>query len=333
MLGFCENCHEMAEYSIKNIPKQKSIKGKNIEYMGKEAYCNECGSEMFVADIRDYNLTMLDKAYRENEGLITVSEIELILKKYDAGKRPLSLLLGWGEGTLTRYLDGDIPTKQYSDMLKKILIDSNYMKEILEQNKDRVTDVAYRRIIHALENDEIAVNATIEPEEKIDYVVRYLLANSADITPLALQKQLYFAQGFHIAFTGEYLFHNNCEAWVHGPVFRSVYFKYKDRGYNPIEEEDYEYGEIKLTTVERELLDSIIRNFGCYSGKVLEEMTHAEEPWRVTRMGLRDNESSNRIIAKELIAEYFNKVKSKHGMLNISDIKDYSTDLFNKLYK
>ena len=59
---------------------------------------------------------MIDNAFREKEGLISVSEMELILDKYDIGKRPLSLLLGWGEGTLTRYLDGDIPTKQYSDI-------------------------------------------------------------------------------------------------------------------------------------------------------------------------------------------------------------------------
>jgi putative zinc finger/helix-turn-helix YgiT family protein len=331
MKGFCEKCHEMTEYSIKEVKKEKNIKGKNIKYIGKEAYCNECGSEIFVPEIRDYNLAMLDKAYREKEGLISVPEIELILEKYDVGKRPLSLLLGWGEGTLTRYLDGDIPSKQYSDILKRLLSDSDYMKEILEQNKDKITDLAYRRIINALEKNEIAVEA-IEPEDKIDYVVKYLLANSLDITPLALQKLLYYAQGFYKAFTGEYLFHNNCEAWVHGPVYRSIYYKYKGYGYNPIDDPDFKYEEIKLTTAEKEILDSVIANFGCYSGKVLEKMTHIEEPWRITRKGLSDNESSDRIINKELIAKYFGEIKSKYGMLNISDIKDYSRDLFSKLY-
>ncbi|HVJ49287.1 type II TA system antitoxin MqsA family protein [Desulfitobacterium sp.] len=332
MLGFCERCHEMTEYTIRDEKKQKNIKGKSIEYTGKEAYCNECESEIFVSDIRDYNLAMLEKAYREKEGLISVSEIEIILEKYDVGKRPLSLLLGWGEGTLTRYLEGDIPAKQYSDMLKKILDDSNYLKEILEKNKDNITDVAYRRICSALQKNGTETDTSIESEDKIDYVVKYLLANSVDITPLALQKLLYFSQGFYKAFTGEYLFYNNCEAWVHGPVYRSIYYKYKDHGYNPIEEKDYEYGDIKLTAVEKELLDSIVRNFGCYSGKVLEKMTHAEEPWRATRTGLSDNEGSDRIIDKELIAKYFNEIKSKHGMLNTSDIRDYSTDFFNKLY-
>ena len=303
-----------------------------IKYIGKEAYCSECGSEMFVSDIRDYNLAMLDKAYREEVGLISIEEIGMILEKYDIGKRPLSLLLGWGEGTLTRYLNGDIPSRQYSDILKRILIDSNYMKDLLEKNKDKIKDVAYRRVKKALENEKTASCFVNEFEDKIDYVTKYLLSKSVEITPLALQKLLYYSQGFFKAFTGNFLFNDDCEAWIHGPVYRKIYYKYKDYGFNPIEEKGCRFGDIRLTTVEEELLDSIIRNFGCYSGKVLEKMTHTEEPWRATRAGLDDNEGSNRIIEKELISKYFNEIKIKYNMLNISDIRDYSMNLFNKIY-
>ncbi len=321
----------MVEYYIKEKKMTKNIKGKKIEYIGKVAICSECGSEIFVADIRDYNLKMLDNAFREKEGLISVSEMKLILDKYNIGKRPLSLLLGWGEGTLTRYLDGDIPTKQYSDILKTILNDSKYMKKVLEENKDAITDVAYKRCNEALAEIEKDDSITVRSEDKIDHVVKYLLASCSDITPLALQKLLYYAQGFFKAFTGEYLFYNNCEAWVHGPVYRNVYYKYKNYGYNPIEENEYDYTGIELSKIEEEILDSVIRNFGCYSGKTLEKMTHAEMPWSHTRADLKDDESSDRIIEKELIAKYFEDIKLKYNMLNISDIRDYSTDLFNKL--
>lgn len=332
MKGFCEKCHDMVEYSIREVKKQKEIKGRSIEYTAKEAYCNECGNEIFVSDIRDHNLAALDEAYREKEGLISVPEIQLILDRYNIGKRPLSLLLGWGEGTLTRYLDGDIPTRQYSDTLKRLLDDLEYMKEVLEQNKDRITDVAYRRVNDALQNNGMGAKYHIELKEKIDHVAKYLLLNTVEVTPMALQKLLYYSQGFFKAFTEEYLFNNDCEAWIHGPVYRNIYYKYKNHGYNPIEEEDYEYGDIRLTVIEKELLDSVVRCFGCYSGKVLEKITHSEEPWRITRAGLDDNEGSNRIIEKELIGGYFKKIKSRYGMLNISDIRDYSTDLFCKLF-
>lgn len=331
MLAFCEKCRDMVEYTVREENMKKYIKGNEIEYLGKVAFCNECGEEIFVADIRDYNLQMLDRAYREKEGLITVSEIELILEKYNIGKRPLSSLLGWGEITITRYLNGDIPTKQYSEILKKLLNDPKYMREILEKNRKNISDAAYKRCNDALLKLEEENDISFLSEEKIDHVVKYLLVKCTDITPLALQKLLYYAQGFFKAFTGEFLFNDDCEAWIHGPVYRDVYYKYRNYGYNTIEEGNYRYDNIQLTKVEREILDSVIRNFGCYSGKVLEMMTHVEMPWSRTRAGLADDEYLDRIIEKDLIAEYFDSIKLKYNMLNISDIRDYSLDLFNKI--
>lgn len=332
MLGFCVECRDMVEYHIKEKKMTKNIKGKEIEYVGKTAFCIECKSEMFVAEIRDYNLMMLDEAFRKKEDLITVPEMEFILEKYNIGKRPLSLLLGWGELTLTRYLDGDIPTRQYSETLRKILNEPGYMKELLEKNKESLTKIAYKRCSEALENVEDNEPLDFSSPNKIDHVVKYLLMSCSDITPLALQKLLYYAQAFFKIFTGEYLFSNDCEAWVHGPVYANVYHKYKNYGCAPIGNYSDEWIGIELTRLEKEVLDSIVRNFGCYSGKILEKMTHVETPWSHTRMGLEENESSNRIIEKELIEKYFSDIKLKHNMLNISDIRDYSTDLFNKLY-
>lgn len=332
MLGFCEICRNETEYTIKEEKMIKNIRGKEYQYIGKRAFCNECKSEIFISDVRDYNLEMLDMVFRENEGLISVEEINAILEKYKIGKRPLSLLLGWGEGTITRYLGGDIPNKPYSDQLKLILNNPDNMKELLEENKSKISGIAYRRCNSTLLEIENKEETVVESMEKIDHIVKYLLVSCSDITPLALQKLLYYSQGFFVAFTGEYLFQNNCEAWVHGPVYPNVYHKYKNHGFNPIEEDRKRFTDFELTRVEMEVLDNIIRNFGCYSGKILEKMTHVETPWRQTRMGLADDANSNRVIEKELIEEYFRNITKKYNMLNISDIKDYSTELFNKLY-
>lgn len=331
MLEFCEECYDMVEYYVEKKGMTKNIKGKEVEYIGKVAYCDECKEEIFVSEIRDYNLMKLDKAFREVEDLITVSEMELILEKYDIGKRPLSLLLGWGELTLTRYLDGDIPTRQYSDILKKVLDNPDDMEELLEKNKNKISDLAYRKSMETLKN--IGANSVfnINSIDKIDHVIKYLLVNSSDITPLALQKLLYYCQSFFKIFTGEFLFSNDCEAWVHGPVYNNVYHRYKNYGYASIFTENDDQTDINLTTLEKEVLDNVLRNFGCYSGKILEEMTHVELPWVKTRLGLDDKENSNRIIEKDLIVKYFSDVKVKYNMLNISDIKDYSIDLFEKI--
>lgn len=329
MNGFCETCRDTVSITIKEKINIKNIRGKDISYNAQIAYCDECNEEIFVSEIRDNNLKALDTAFRDHENLINISEIESILERYNIGKRPLSLLLNWGELTLTRYLDGDIPTKQYSDTLKRILTDTKYMVEILETGKENISDRAYKLCKESIE--KIRTN-TINGSEKVDSAVKYFILRCVDITPLALQKLLYYTQGFYKAFNGVYLFENDCEAWIHGPVYKNVYDKYKTHGFNPIEEDARDYENFELSEIEIEMLDSIVMNFGCYSGKVLEKMTHLETPWRDARKGLGENEPSNIIIKKEAIAGYFTEIKAKYNMLNYSDIKDYSVDLFKKLY-
>ncbi|WP_433709050.1 type II toxin-antitoxin system antitoxin SocA domain-containing protein [Paenibacillus illinoisensis] len=334
MMAFCEHCHDTVSYDEKLVQKSKSIRGKEIKYLGKTAFCLECGNEIFVSEIRDYNLIELDKGFRESEKLISVEDIQKVIDKYRIKKRPLSLLLDWGENTVTRYLNGDIPTKQYSEILKRLLVDHEYFKELLEQNKENITSLTYKKCREALEAIESHNHLDINKNEetKIENVIKYLLEECEDITPLALQKLLYYSQAFNKIFNKEYLFNNDCEAWVHGPVFRDIYEKYKIYGFNPIEDktkQSFLYNNV--TEPEKELLNSIINNFGCYSGKILEKMTHIERPWLETRGDLKDDEVCSYIIDKNLIDSYFEEIKNKYRMINVSDIRDYSSDLFRKI--
>ncbi|MFC6040541.1 type II toxin-antitoxin system antitoxin SocA domain-containing protein [Paenisporosarcina macmurdoensis] len=333
MLPFCEHCEDVVVYDITPKTKQKTIKGKEISYLAKEAHCHECGSLMFIPEVHDHNLNQINEAYRAVEKLITVPEIEKAVEMFGIGKRPLSLALGWGEGTLTRYLDGQMPTKQYSLTLKKVIADPEYMVELLELNKDKINESTYtncKQTILELKKRNLECNSG--NQKKIDSVVQYLLYKCVEITPLALQKLLYYSQAFNYTINKEFLFEDDCEAWVHGPVYKTIYEKYKGYGYNPIEEELNVYNFRLLTNDEKNLLDSIVNNFGCYSGKVLEDMTHIESPWKDMRKGLRADEPSNRIISKTSIENYFKEIKNKHSLVNVSDIRDYSTDIFQKIH-
>jgi uncharacterized phage-associated protein len=334
MMTFCEECREIVPYQIKDVSMEKEIKGKKIKFEGREAYCPQCDSNLFVASLRDYNLKQLDIAFRIVENLITVEGIQQILDKYNIGKRPLSTLLGWGEVTLTRYLDGAIPTKQYSEKLFGILTNPNIMELALERNKTIIAEAAYKKCNEAITKVKNAELLELSLENKIDSVTKYLLLNLMEITPLALQKLLYYVQGFNKVFNGTFLFIDDCMAWAHGPVYSEIYHKYKDFGYNPIDiTVSYNETELNISNSEKEVLDSVIRNFGCYSGKILERMTHSEHPWLFARKGLSDDKPSNEIIDKELISNYFEQIKQKYNMLSTSDVRDYSKDLFEKLFK
>ena len=67
MKGFCETCRDTVEFTVKEEPKSKSIQGKDITYKAKVAYCDECKKELFVSELRDYNLKTLDSSFKSSK--------------------------------------------------------------------------------------------------------------------------------------------------------------------------------------------------------------------------------------------------------------------------
>lgn len=325
---FCECCRDNVAFTVNDKEMKGTIKGEPYSYIGKEAHCIHCGSEIYVAEINDMNLKALYDVYRVKNNIIPLETILEIPEQYAIGKRPLSLLLGWGEQTFSRYCDGDMPTRQYSDILRKIHEDPRYYAEILERNRGNLkTPAAYEKSRRAVNE---LIGRTQRIKTKIDLVIEYLLCQCEDITPLALQKALYYIQGFYYAFYKTYLFSEECEAWVHGPVYREIYYRYRDYRFDPIKG-GHRFDDLIFSSAEKAIMDSIIRNICCYSGKVLETFTHSESPWISARGELPATAGSDRMIPKEQIGDYFSTVKEKYNMINPNDIKSYTQNMFEQL--
>ena len=338
-MAFCESCRKDVDYSVESISTKDTLKGEEYSYAGKKAICIECGDEVYLAEIGDQNLKALYDAYRQKNGIISLEKILEIPQKYNIGKRPLSLLLGWGEMTFTRYCEGDMPTKQYSDILQRIYDEPGFYLSLLEDGKENLkSQMAYEKSKRAT----LKILSVQRPEAckeykeykeykacKVDMVINYLLFRCEDITPLALQKALYYIQGFYYAFTNSYLFTEDCEAWVHGPVYREIYNRYSGYHFDPIESNN-KIDISMFTDPEKAVIDSVIQNICCYSGKILEQFTHSEMPWLKTRGDLPADVNSNRIISKEAIGEYFAAVKQKYDMLSPNDIENYTRVMFSR---
>lgn len=325
-VAICEYCREYVEYEIFNREVKEEVDGLIVNYIEEFAVCNKCNNEIYVGEIHDRNLYNFNEACKISSGIITINEIEKILSKYKIGKKPLSILLGWGENTVSRYIGGDFPSKKYSDVLKRILEDPNYILMLLEENKSSITEVAYTKcknsILQYATNNQVSINE----------LAKYI-ANKHDITPKTLQKILYFIQGFSIAFNKKLLFNDIPQAWVHGPVYPEVYNNYSNFKYNIIDSMNsiQDYINLDINDNEKKLVDCVLRFFTKYSGDVLEEITHIESPWLAARAGLAKNESSKNPITLESIGEYFMQVKNKYHMINYYDIKQYLDDMINKI--
>ncbi|SUP41011.1 Panacea domain-containing protein [Veillonella criceti] len=170
--------------------------------------------------------------------------------------------------------------------------------------------------------------------KKIEIVARILIYMSGDITPLALQKALYYVQGFSFVFFKQAIFNEDCEAWVHGPVYREIYTKYKTYAYNPIDEMDnnnFAFDKKLITELEFSLIKSIVTYICCYSGAILEKFTHLEAPWIITRGKLTSTELSSEIISKNEIEKYFLQIKEEYNIERIEDIKNYTDVMFKNV--
>ena len=325
---FCEICNELVEYKIKKRIREEMINNKIVSFNELYAICKKCNNEVYVEKLYDQNMLEYSEKVKEINGIITIKEIEEILNKYAIGKKPLSLVLGWGEVTIIRYLEGSTPEKAYSDILKKVLDDPNTLYEYLEKNKDLITKVAYKKTLGKIMELKLT-----EDQSKIYLISKHIIAKMEDITPLALQKILYYIQGFSTYFFDKPIFNDNAEAWVHGPVYREIYDRFSYYRYNPISKNEFEsYNEIdSLNDNEIKLIDAVINNFGVYSGKILEKMTHTTIPWEEGRKELSKEEYSSNLIDTDTMKDYFNNIGKKYKMKDVSDISKYVSSIFKEI--
>lgn len=102
--------------------------------------------------------------------------------------------------------------------------------------------------------------------------------NCYSLTPLKLQKILYYAQGWSYVWDDVALFKDSFEAWQYGPVNRLVYDTFKTYKYSEIPEFE---GSIPVNAkpYELETIDAVWKRYGVESATDLVEMTHNEEPW------------------------------------------------------
>ena len=326
---FCIECRKETKYLLQKKNIVKTIRDKEYTFGITVAVCAECGDEMNIPGLVDKNVREIDEQYRFVEGLVKIEDIEKLMKIYKIGKAPLSLALGFGEITITRYLEGQVPSKEYSDIVKAALASPAYMKERLRENRGKITDAAYKKAMTAADSLENLFSVS----EKMLRVIAYVFEKLEEVTPLMLQKLLYFIQGVYSALYGRPIFAEDCRAWIHGPVYPEVYDLFRDFKYNPIDDARFALLEgtaDALTEDEKKVIDLVVNTFGMYGGKVLERITHNEDPWKNARKGYGDSIPSSEILTKKSIMRYYETVNMKYGIETENGLMNYIYDMLKK---
>ncbi|MCY4185983.1 MAG: DUF4065 domain-containing protein [Rhodobacteraceae bacterium] len=167
------------------------------------------------------------------------------------------------------------------------------------------------------------------------HIANYFLSKyMGKITPLKLQKLVYIAHGWHMAYHGvnkPLVSDENVEAWKHGPVFPSLYHHFKDFGNLTInryaEKVEFDQDGNKkfwkspykksipqirsndISTIN--LLDRIWEVYGGYSGVYLSNLCHQQgTPWAESKSQIKNAHIAN----KEIEKHYLDKLNNnKNG--------------------
>jgi uncharacterized phage-associated protein len=174
-------------------------------------------------------------------------------------------------------------------------------------------------------NSAIAVSNWLIDQNRID---------PSDLTQLKLQKILYFAQGWHLAYFDYPLFDDPIEGWEYGPVVSSVYFALSSRAKNAVITEQIEghfvdrgvytfgFPVMKFPDDDSELfMQSVWKTFSKKKAWELVSMTHIKgSPWEQVFNLSKNKESDmnqelyewpNSIIPVELMRSHFKAIKDQ----------------------
>lgn len=107
------------------------------------------------------------------------------------------------------------------------------------------------------------------------------------VSPMKLQKLLYFIYRNYYQINGKPLFSEDFEAWQYGPVLRSVYDEFKTYGASNIDKfsktangDVYVINEDSNSSLQN-IIDAVWDKYKCYTGIELSKITHKEGgAWR-----------------------------------------------------
>jgi putative zinc finger/helix-turn-helix YgiT family protein len=152
MIGFCPSCEKESE--LINIRKQENfnVKGEMIPVDVDYFTCTECGAEFDNPNPGYDPLAVAYRKYRRRKHMMQPEEIRSFRETYDLTQRELSLLLGFGGATLSRYENGALQDETHDTLLRLILQPANLL-EIIQEKPEVLAEEKRKTLIDRIEDD------------------------------------------------------------------------------------------------------------------------------------------------------------------------------------
>lgn len=137
-------------------------------------------------------------------------------------------------------------------------------------------------------------------------VAESILRERGPMSAMKLQKLVYYSQAWSLAWDEAPLFEEDIEAWANGPVVRGLFEVH--RGQFRVVPEMFLGNPDALTEKEHDVVRRVVAFYGDKSPQWLSDLTHSEDPWKNARVGVPDGASSNAVIGKDAMLEYYSSL-------------------------
>lgn len=148
---FCPQCGKETDTVIRSIQETYPVKGEDITITAQVWYCESCGCDIWDDELDAQNLLAAYAVYREKHHLLQPAEIKEIRIKYNMSQTAFARVLGMGDKTITRYENGSIADAAQNNLLYLAQQPHNFA-ELLERNKDKISQAEYERAKMAISN-------------------------------------------------------------------------------------------------------------------------------------------------------------------------------------
>ena len=136
---------------------------------------------------------------------------------------------------------------------------------------------------------------------KAEYVAAYIQEQTGTEDEWQLQRLIYYADAWALAWTGRPLVGEGFEAWKYGPVCRELWNRRQ-----AIKGEGVESPQrFKLSSLQTSIVDAVLDYYVRLSPRSLMEKTRGKPPWVNMRRGLSDDSHGCKLIDREEVMRFY----------------------------
>lgn len=311
----CPYCGKNDEVYLASKKINTEIKNQLIEYKGQVYSCKACDEEFEDGKLLNANLINARDAYRKKNNLLTSSEIAKIRKKYNLSQSDFSLVLGWGEITITRYETKQIQDNTYDMFLRMVQKNPFMLLQLLEKNKENFTKEKYKIVqenirtaikentmceieMDKIKNMYIVYNEpteengyTILDVDKLNNIIGIILSKTDCMYKVQLMKTLWYVDYLYYESTGQSAtglvyerrrmgalpIGNNELLYLPCIVTKEEYYRNGNMGYRLSIANDFV--PTKISKELEEIIERAVKKFERKSSKEIVEYMHKEEAY------------------------------------------------------